>query len=66
MDAPHWNGPEDTREFGIDPDDERCAECGVAWNRPCVSDCACTYCIQRRARKSAAEFDAAAQRKGAA
>lgn len=39
----------DPREFGPDPEDERCPDCGAAWDQDCTADCACAFCVQRRA-----------------
>ena len=46
MDAPYYNGPDD-REFGIDPDDERCASCGVAADEVCEAGCGCPHCRRK-------------------
>jgi hypothetical protein len=43
MDAPYYNG-EDNREFGIDPYDEQCPDCGVGPLVDCLWYCRCTYC----------------------
>lgn len=51
MDAPQFNGPDD-REFGIDPDDERCESCGAAADEPCEPTCGCVHC---RAKEWAAQ-----------
>lgn len=49
MDAKHWNG-DDTREFGSDQDEERCAVCGVGPEENCDPDCDCRHCERRRER----------------
>ncbi len=58
MDSNHWTG-DDTREFGIDPDDEQCPECGVGPLEDCTRECGCRSCRQ-------AEWDRQDQDKGAA
>ena len=44
MDAKHWNGDVDPREFGIDPDDERCPDCGASEQEDCAWYCRCDAC----------------------
>ncbi len=55
MDAPGWVADDD-REFGPDPNDPSeglCPDCGAYPSEPCELDCACAYCIHKRARASA-------------
>lgn len=46
MDAPYYNGADD-REFGIDPDDEHCPDCGASADEPCEKDCGCRACREK-------------------
>lgn len=59
MDAHYYNGP-DEREFGLDPDDGTCQNCGADADEPCHWNCDCAHCQRTRLRKAAAEKDDAA------
>lgn len=44
MDANHYNGDVDPREFGPDMDEERCWSCGASEDEDCTPDCLCRHC----------------------
>lgn len=48
MDAHGWNGDVDPREFGPDPDADRCVECGAGALEDCDPCCLCDACIAMR------------------
>ena len=52
MDSEQWTGDDD-REFGPDPLNGRCHDCGAEENEPCSVLCACAYCMRQRAQKKA-------------
>ena len=49
MDAPSWVADDD-REFGPDPLNGRCHDCGAEEDEPCSVLCACDYCNRQRQR----------------
>jgi hypothetical protein len=50
MDAPSFNGSDD-REFGPDPDEERCDSCGAREDEPCGMWCECAHCEAEKLRQ---------------
>jgi hypothetical protein len=48
MDARGFNG-DDEREFGIDPDEESCEDCGAGPLEDCAWWCQCLACETGRA-----------------
>ena len=53
MDAKHWSGDDDRDSLAPDYDRDTCQDCGAAADQPCVPECPCAYCVDRRAREAA-------------
>jgi hypothetical protein len=48
MESKSWTGDDD-REFGIDPDEESCEDCGAGPLEDCAWYCQCLACETGRA-----------------
>ena len=45
--ARHWTGNDNRDGLGLDPDDEKCPDCGAGPLEKCTLDCGCLHCRQR-------------------
>lgn len=49
MTDPRYYTGEDEREYGIDPDEENCPECGIGPLESCAWWCQCLHCLTGKA-----------------
>lgn len=66
MDAKPWNGDIDPREFGPDPDADRCWCCHVGPLEDCLPECFCGFCLTSRPMRAEQAIREQAAKKGAA